>query len=252
MRRHVMLIALTVVIGCGKDSSRPSGIAAKGQKARSARRADMDNFFAEWLKAHGHKDVVVDADGVGIEHNATRLQAGLYGSKQHDKGGFVVEVEFTVHLPSGQEITEFVAGTAETEDKAIKDALLNFTLTTFHVLYKGFINAADPHMTQTKVTINGVQRDLISGDIFMRGNVSDKDVDLQAMRRQIRDALTKFSLTPGPHWIKVIYSQLDKKPMTVAVTLDNGDQADMTDAIKRLDWPHLDGFYMAKQFIVVK
>jgi hypothetical protein len=250
MGRCLLIVVLAVFTGCNKRL--PSSGMSPAKDKQSARRPDMDDFFVKWLKAHGHEDVVVDADGVGIEHNATRLQAGLYGSNEHDKGGFVVEVEFTVRLPSGHKITEFVAGNGETEDKAIKDALLNFMLTTFHVVYKGFLNAADPHMTLTQVTVNGVSRDLISGDILMRGTASSKELDLHAMRGKIRDALTKFPLAPGPHWIKIVYSQIDKKPMTVAVTLDNVDHAGMTDAVKRLPWPHLDGFYMAKQFIVMK
>ena len=36
------------------------------------------------------------------------------------------------------------AGTGNKEDEAISDAKVNFILSTFHVVYKSFINAADP------------------------------------------------------------------------------------------------------------
>jgi len=250
-RYFLIIIAVALASGCGKESAATGASAAKAQ-TRAARRPDMDDFFVKWLEGHGHTDVVVDADGVGVGDNATRLQASLYGSKRHEKGGFVVEVEFTIRLQSRREITEFVAGTGETEKEAINDALLNFTLTTFHVVYKGFINAADPHMTMTNVAMNGVNREVIAGDIFMRGTASSKEIDLGAMRAEIQGALKSLPLTPGPHWFKIVYSQMDGKAMTVAVTLDNADHLSLTDAVKRLKWPHRDGFYMAKQFIVVK
>src|SRR5205823_11492574 len=131
---------------------------------------------------------------------------------------------------------------------AVNDALLNFTLTTFHVVYKGFINAADPHMTMSTVAIGGVNCEVIAGDIFLRGAPSNKDIDLNALRAEIQGVLQRFPLAPGPHWIKVVYSQNSRKPMTVAVTLDNADHPEMTEAVKRLKWPLVDGFYMAKQF----
>jgi hypothetical protein len=196
--------------------------------------------------------VIVDESGVGIGENATRLRAGLYGSKPQDKGGFLVEVEFTIQLPSRREVIEFVAGVGQTEEQAINDALLNFTLTTFHVVYKGFINAADPHMTMTTVPINGMNRDVIAGDIFMRGGASDKNIDFNGLTEEIRGALKDLPLTPEPHWIKILYSQNGGKPMTVAATLDNADHLGMTDAVKRMHWPRQDSFYIAKQFIVVK
>jgi hypothetical protein len=252
MGRGLFLIALALTVGCREEAPTSGATAAKSRGARAARRPEMDDFFVKWLKAHGHADVVVDAAGVGVAGNATRLRASLYGSKRHADGGFVVEVEFTVRLPSGREITEFVAGMGDAEEKAINDALLNFTLTTFHVVYKGFINPADPHTTMTKVAVGGVDRDVIAGDIFMRGTASGTDVDLNAMRSEIQGVLKDVPLAPGPHWIKVVYSQNDGKPMTVAVTLDNADHLGMTRAVERLKWPRRDGFYMAKQFIVVK
>jgi hypothetical protein len=99
---------------------------------------------------------------------------------------------------------------------------------------------------------NGVNRDVFLGDIMLRGNAPTKDIDLNALRAEIRGALQNVRLTPGPHWLKIVYSQNDGKPMTVAVTLDNADHPELTNAVKRLPWPRLDGVYIAKQFSVIK
>jgi hypothetical protein len=251
MERRLFVITLALASGCGKAPSTTVPTTAESQETEAARRAEMDDFLVKWLEGHGHADVVVDSGGVGVAGNDTRLRAGLYGSESV-KGGFVVEVEFTIQLPSRRKITEFVAGTGQTEEQAIKDALLNFLLTTFHVVYKAFINEADPHMTASTVAINSVNREVISGDIFMRGDASNEDIDLHPLRPEIQGALQRVPLTPGPHWIKIVYMQQARQPVTVAVTLDNAEHPGLTEAVKRLNWPARDEFYMAKQFIVVK
>jgi len=141
MGRYLLIIALTLASGCRKESSTVDVKPANPEERKTARNPEMDDFFVKWFKAHGHEDVVVDGDGVGVGNNTTRLRASLYGSKQHKDGSFVAEVQFTIQLPSRREITEFVAGAGKTEKQANDDALLSFMLTTFHVVYKGFINA---------------------------------------------------------------------------------------------------------------
>jgi hypothetical protein len=243
LARSLFVFALVLALGCRDQAATP---------AKAPRRPELDTFFSEWLKAHGHNDVVIDDGGVGIAGNETRLYASLYGSNKHDDGSYVVEVEFTTRLPLHGQITDFVAGMGDTEDKAINDALMNFTLTTFHVIYKGFINADDPHMTATTVTISGAEREVIAGDIMLRGGPKEGKLDLEPVRSQILEALQQTTLSPQPHWAKIVYSQQAGKPMTVAVTLDNSDDHKLTAAITRLSWPRFDGIYMAKQFIVIK
>jgi hypothetical protein len=243
MRPYIILLVLSLFVGCAKQSS---------SKAADEHRAMIDKFFVDWLKSHGHTNVVVDSNGVGISDNDTRLQGSLYGSNKHESRGYVVEVEFTIRLPSQGEITEFLAGMGDTEEQAINDALLNFTLTTFHVVYKAFMNADDPHMTTTSVPFNGGNRDVIAGDILMRGAKSLETTNIDNVRVEILAALASTPLAPGSHWTKIVYSQDEGKPMTVAVTLDNEDHPALTSQVTNLNWPKVEGFYMAKQFIVIK
>jgi hypothetical protein len=248
MRGVLFTITLVFSIGCGKPPSTDGSALTSSPRTRGP---ISDDFFDKWFKAHGHSDIVADADGVGVEGNATRLKASLYDSKKHPKG-YVVELEFTIRLPSGQTITEFVAGVGNTEEEAISDAKVNFILSTFHVVYKGFINADDPHLDFARVVIDGTKRDVIIGDIYRRGGPSDKREAFLAIREEIRNLLKNIQLSTGSHWMKVVYSQKDGQPMTVSVQLDNQDYKEFTEAVKKLDWPRTDGFYMAKLFIVIR
>jgi hypothetical protein len=250
MARYCLVVLVLVLsLGCDKASSKSGAAPASGQ---GERRPEIDEFFVKWLNSHGHADVTVDSNGVGIPNNATRLQASLYGSKKTNSGAILVEVEFNIQLPTQGKIVEFLAGMGETEDKAIQDALANFTLTTFHVIYKSFMNADDSHISMTTIPVGGKDREVVAGDILMRGTITDQNFDSGELRKQVLGVLKDIPLGPGPHWTKIVYSQNEGKPMTVAVTMDNGEHADFQNRIMQLKWPNQQGFYMAKQFIVIK
>jgi hypothetical protein len=115
---------------------------------------------------------------------------------------------------------DFSAGLGDTEARAIGDAEVNLAPTTFHVVYRAFLNPDDPHTESSRVVIGGEERELLAGDLYVRRSDSVEALDLKALSGSIREALTGFPLPPGPHWIKVVYGQADNAPITVAVTLD--------------------------------
>jgi hypothetical protein len=252
LARPLILLTIAFAIGCGKGPSANSEANSTAAAKHPSQRAKTDAFFVKWFEAHGHTDVVVEEDGVGVGDNATRLKADLYDSKRHEDGSYVIELDFRIRLPSNEEIAEFVAGMGKSEEQAIDDALLNFMLTTFHVVYKGFVNGSDPHMKLTPLEINGATRDVIIGDTYLRGEPSSDKLDLHAVRTEIQGVLKNQPLTLSPHWIKIVYGQHKGKPVTVSVTLDNNEHPELTESVSSLHWPPIDGFYMAKQFIVVK
>ena len=248
--RHSTIVLVVIAIGCGQslqptqDDSAP--IHTNEPIPQSV------EFFSQWLKDHGHSDVVTDEQGVGIANNATRLSASIYGANPSKDGGFVVETEFRIQLPSGRVIVEFVAGIGDSKDQAINDSLVNFVLTTFHVVYKGFINFDDPHLESTKMTIGGKEREVLLGDIFLRSNSSEERIDLSGIRPQIEALLEKSNLSSELHWIKIVYAQRDGTPMMVSASTDNAENQSLAEQVTRLDWPSAPVFYMSKQFIVVK
>ncbi len=235
MKTCFCLFALALLAGCGKAPT--PGL--------------NDQFFVDWLKNHGETNVVTDASGVGLAGNKTRYRASLYGSES-SKTGCSVEVEYRITLPEGGPIIEYVSGIGDTKDKAVSQAMVNFTLTTAHVIYKAFINPADPHQREKTVTMNGQKRELFAGDMIQLGGGTNGSIDLDDMSAQCQDMVAALPLGPGTHWIKLVYSQDHNKPMIVAASLDNKDNAAATDALTKLKWPAREDFYMAKQFYVIK
>ncbi len=220
--------------------------------SRSVPALKSDKFFSTWLKGHGETNIVMDANGVGIEGNATRLRSSLYGSKRHTNSSFTAELEFRVRMPDGREIVEFVAGSGDSLERAENDAKVNFMFSTFHVVYRSFLNPNDPHQTEEKIMINGQPRVLVLGDTLARSQSTNGSPDMFLLRERFREILAPLPLSAQTHWIKIVYANRHSNVMLCAVTLDNSDSPNLTDAVKSLAWPKTEEFYMVKQFIVVK
>lgn len=220
--------------------------------SRPAQPAKSEKFFADWLQAHGESNVVTDVNGVGIAGNPTRLRSSLNGSQQFTNGAISAEVEFRVRIPDQREIIEYVAGAGTNLVQAENDAKVNFILSTFHVVYRSFLNPNDPHQTAEKVVINGQPRELVFGDTMTRNEKTNRAPDMLSFREQFRQMVISQPLSPRAHWIKIVYANHRSKTIACAVTLDNNDSPALTDALKNLPWPRQEGFYMVKQFIVVK
>lgn len=204
-----------------------------------------------WLQGHGESNIVVDAQGVGVAGNPTRLRSSLYGSKKYTNS-FTAELEFRVRIPEGREIVEYVAGSGDSLENAENDAKVNFMVSTFHVVYRSFLNPNDPHQTEEKIIINGQPRVLVLGDTMARSQTTNSSPDMFPLRERFREILAPVPLSEQTHWIKIVYANRHSKVMLCAVTLDNEDSPTLTEAIKNLPWPKPEEFYMVKQFIVVK
>src|SRR5580765_328235 len=229
-------LLLSLLFGCSRSSPTPKS----------------NELFVTWLQEHGTSNVVVDTDGVGIVGNPTRLRSSLYGSEQHTNGSFTAELEFRVLMPDRREIIEFVAGRGDTLKQAEDDAKVNFILSTFHVVYRSFLNPNDPHQSEQKSTINGQPRILVLGDTLTRSQTTNSSPDMFPFRDRFREILASQPLSSQTHWIKIIYANYHSNVMQCTVTLDNEGSPTLTDAVKNLPWPKQDEFYMVKQFVVVK
>jgi len=218
----------------------------------SAPASKSSDFFVTWLQGHGESNIVVDANGVGIRGNPTRLRCSPYGSEQPTNGSFSVELEFRVRIPDQRQIIEYVAGSGDSLEKAENDVKVNFLLSTFHVVYRSFLNPKDPHQSEEKITIHGQPRILVLGDTITRSQTTNGSQEVFPLRDQFRQILAPLPLSAQAHWIKIVYANHHSRTMLCAVTLDNDDSPELTEAVKNLPWPRKEEFYMVKQFIVVK
>ena len=47
----------------------------------------------------------------------------------------------------------------------------------------------------------------------------------------------RMSLSPEPHWLKIVYGQHKGKVLACSVTLDNNEDDALTKKVKQMAWP---------------
>ena len=203
------------------------------------------DFIADLLRDHGEKKVVVDSGGVGVKGNPTRLAARECDAQAKD-GGWIVEMELQVHLPGGH-LTEYTTGVGRTREAARQACLENFTLSTFHVIYKAFLNQADPHMELYRFRQGKLSRICVAGELVSMGDGTTPRLSAK-LERQIREVLLRHTFRPGPHTAKIVYVP----GLASSVAIDGREQPALAEALKKLAWPKTAKPYMAKQFVVIR
>ena len=218
---------------------------------RPAKRTD-NQFLIDWLRDHGETNVVSDRNGVGIANNPVRLNCSLYGSTGQEDGRFVVEMEFNARMPDGRRLVEFVGGVGDSLQAAIDDAKLNFVVTTFHVLYRGFINPSDPHQSEETVLVDGKPRVMVKGDSITRSTENGAMTDLSAVKASFVDLVASRSFSSEPHWIKLVFGQHQGRIVECVASIDSFDDSKLSEEVRALGWPSSDDFYLFKWFILIK
>jgi len=125
-------------------------------------------------------------------------------------------------------------GTSVSLEKAEADAKVNFIVSTFHVVYRSFLNPEDPHQTEEKITINGQPRLLVLGDTMARSQTTNSSPDMFPLRDRFREILAPLPLSAQTHWIKIVYANHHSKVMLCSATLDSEDSPKLTEIIQNL------------------
>jgi hypothetical protein len=244
-------ILVTCVAGCSDNKNNSQTKSNDNVELKQDNSINL--LLKSWLEEHGHKNVVLDVDGVGIENNKTRYLGKVY-SFNENSDGFTAELEISIKIPDGRIITDYAAGFGKDKPSAINSALISYILATAHPVYKSFINTQDPHLEENVFTINGQKRTVVYGDIYTISNIKDKNLDFSKINDEISTVISNLKLDNKPHWIKIIYCQSDSKiSESSASVLDNQDNSiDLTKHINSLNWPKSNGFYMAKLYVIIK
>jgi hypothetical protein len=244
-RISIIAVVFLILAGCNRE---PGRRAAESPRAKSD---EYNSFFEGWLKSHGEKNVVSSPDGVSVANNPVGFSAKTYGVEQSDKG-CTAEIEFTTVLPDKRLIVDYVAGIGADAKAAKGDAIANFTLTTFHVLYSALINDKDPHLKPVMHKVHGKPRNFYIGGWGIRTQSPIDQSILDKLTEHFVARIQQLDLDEKTHWVKVVYGQHKGEIIAADITLDNVGDDRLNPAVHKSPWPKRDDFYMLKLFILIK
>jgi hypothetical protein len=163
-----------------------------------------------------------------------------------------LQLDVRLVLESGQKIIESFGGFGETKDKAISDAIQNFTLNSFHVILASFFVPHDDQVTVEDWTVSGQKRLVTIGPMGMRGSPPDPANPPREWFKQFEAKIKEKQLPGGIHWIRVYYGQFESQTRELEVLLDNETWKEMQQDLATINWPKGKEFFSIRVFLVIK
>jgi hypothetical protein len=212
--------------------------------------AQITEHLLELFQAHDIEAVPQDG-WIAFPGSTMRANASIVReTKQH--GGMSVQLDVRLEIAPGRTLIESFAGLGETLEKAVADALHNFTANSFHVFLAAFFRPNDPQVTQEEWVIGGRTSRVTIGNMGIRGKLPAHSEHLPGFFKRLEDKLKASPLRPGTHWVRLYYGQMGRKALACEVLLDNGEWEEVQWELAAFDWPAGDEFYSVRVFLVIE
>ncbi len=137
-------------------------------------------------------------------------------------------------------------------DAGLSNAMMMFAMTDFHVMLAALWNHNDESQVTTHSWSIGSQRyEAFTGPITSRMSGADAPPIPPNMEAHLGKAVQAAHLTPGTHWFRFFFYNLNGE-FTCEATHNNEEWAAGRDALKSLAWEQQDGFYTMRMFMMLR
>jgi len=208
------------------------------------------DFLLELFGAHG-VEAVPQEEWVTFPDRNLKAAASIVRTLEW-QAGKTVQLDVRLEIAPGRTIIESFAGVGETREKAVADALHNFTVNSFHVLLAAFFRSDDRQVSREEWVVGGRTSRVTIGNAGIRGRPPVEGAQLVAWFKRFEERLKATELRPATHWVRLYYAHTQGKAMDCEVLLDNDVWEDMQSEMAALDWPSGDEFYSVRVFLVIE
>lgn len=202
--------------------------------------------------------------GIEVEKSGPLLRVPSHpdmtirGEAHWPVGPHVVRLDVLLTLPDGRELCESCAGMhRETPQALLSDALATFSENALSVLVASFFHQPPPSDVSQEIwTIRGQARDVYLGSMTSRfgapGGESGGYEFSQRFFNWIEDWLSRSSLPPGDHWVRVYQSRQRGEIWGTEVVLDNHPWPKAEAELAGIEWPAEPDPSDARVFLVIR
>jgi hypothetical protein len=210
----------------------------------------VSEIFFQLFKGHGI-DCQQEADWIVFPNRSIRASAVIV-KEWKPKASYTAQLDFRMELNSGQRLIESCGGLGETRENAIKNAIENFVLNSFHVILAAFFGPQGDQVTVEEWRIGSEDRRVIIGPMGMRGKLPDPSNPPLAWLKEVYEKVRSKALPGGTHWLRVYYGQYDNRAEELEVLLDNDDWAEVRNELATIDWPKGKEFFSLRVFMIIQ
>lgn len=167
-----------------------------------------------------------------------------------DKGS--CQLDFVMRLPDGRTLIESFGGFGKTPDALARDAVENFTRSSFHVLFRGILlPGSDDQVDVETWTIGGVDYHVTLGPVVHRGQPPE-GAQPMSWTPPFEAAVKQLSLPNDLCWLRFYYAHAKGEMLGMEVLLNNEHWEPVERAMAAFDWPKVSGFYGIRAFFVLR
>lgn len=203
------------------------------------------------LKGHGLAAAPYE-DWVVVDGRLPGIRATVADPRRQE-GRVLLRLDVEVALSADEVILESFVGLGEDESAALGNALQNFCVNSFHVFLAAFWN----HVETDQVLVEDWQ---VGGQAWRAviGNFGCQSAGGAPV--QVPDAvfptleshIKALPLAGACHWMRSFHCNIDGEETCTEVLLDNAPWPEAQAAVAALDWPRTDGYYSARNFLVLQ
>jgi hypothetical protein len=222
---------------------------ATKRPAKQPPMSQANEFLLELFRAHGVEAASQDGS-VTFPNHDMRASASIAGETKQQVG-MSVQLDVRLEIAPGRTIIESLVGWGDTREKAVADALHNFTVSSFHVLLAAFFRSDDQQVSREEWVVGGRASRVTIGNVAVRGTPPVQGDRLFGWFKYFEEKLKEKRLRPGTHWVRLYYGQMQGKMLAFEVLLNNDVWEDITSEMKAVDWPSGEAFYSVRVFLVI-
>ena len=204
----------------------------------------LKQTMAELLSAHG---IPLHEEGEWVipYGELPALRATWFAGEKSGR----LDVE--VLLPDNRVIDECFAGMGEHQE-GIKDAVHNFSVSSFHVFLAAFWKINDSeHVTTQEWIVGGKQYIAYIGNFGTRGSVEANASIPEGLLDAIKTAVMNEDSSSGTQWYRCFFCNIAEE-FSFEALANNEPWASGVTALQQLDWEKSAGYYSVRNFLVLR
>lgn len=161
-------------------------------------------------------------------------------------------LEFELRLGEQRIIIERYAGIGEDENSAIGQGVYKFCAGAFHIFLSAFWDHHEPEQVDIETwTIGGHPWSAYIGSLISNASTGQKAGFPKTYMNEVQAYIQDLELDTQVHWVSIFFAN-HKGALTCEALFDNDYWPELSQHLVTLDWPHAEGYYSQRLFILLK
>jgi hypothetical protein len=212
---------------------------------------ELRHHLRKLIEAHGPQ-VFEDGTALGVAHSVGRIEAHVALEIPHPPT-LLVQLDVIATPQHGVQIVESCAGMGATRDEAALNALQNFSVYSLHVLLAAMWKTIEPSQVSIETwDVGGVDWQAFLGLVAMKHQAPDTPTLPSDVFPRLEGAIKAAPLAGDWNWFRWYCAHSKGTPPIFEALKNNEPWAPGVDAIQQAQWPAVENFWSARQFLVLK